>query len=96
MDAVIAWRDPAGYGGYAWLIADNRYAELAADLLVVGSHGHGGFAGMLLGSVSQHCVHHSPCPVVVVREHHSAAATQAVVADVAVIQQPCPRPGSAD
>jgi nucleotide-binding universal stress UspA family protein len=38
-----------------------------ADLLVVGSHGHGEFVGGLLGSVSQHCVHHSRCPVVVIR-----------------------------
>lgn len=38
-----------------------------ADLLVVGSRGHGAFVGMLLGSVSEHCVTHAPCPVVVVR-----------------------------
>jgi nucleotide-binding universal stress UspA family protein len=38
-----------------------------ADLLVVGSRGHGSFAEALLGSVSQHCVHHAPCPVLIVR-----------------------------
>lgn len=38
-----------------------------ADLVVVGSRGHGGFVGMMLGSVSQHLVAHADCPVVVVR-----------------------------
>ena len=42
-------------------------AAKGADLLVVGSRGHGAVIGALLGSVSQYCVHHAPCPVVVVR-----------------------------
>jgi len=41
-------------------------ASKDADLLVVGGRGHGRVLGMLLGSVSDHCTHHSHCPVVVV------------------------------
>ncbi|HZE29866.1 MAG TPA: universal stress protein [Actinoallomurus sp.] len=46
-----------------------RLLEQAADaqLLVVGSRGHGGFTGMLLGSTSQALIHHAPCPLLVVR-----------------------------
>jgi nucleotide-binding universal stress UspA family protein len=38
-----------------------------ADLLVVGSRGHGGFSGLLLGSVSSQCSHHAACPLVIIR-----------------------------
>ena len=66
----------AGQGGDVRLqarVAEGNPAQVlldaaaGADLLVVGSRGHGGFTEALLGSVSQHCVHHAPCPVVIIR-----------------------------
>jgi nucleotide-binding universal stress UspA family protein len=45
-------------------------AAEGADLLVVGCRGHGGLAEALLGSVGQYCVHHAPCPVVIMRGKH--------------------------
>ena len=52
--------------------ADGLIRESAgADLLVIGSRGHGGFASMLLGSTSMQCVLHAPCPVTVVHSPES-------------------------
>jgi nucleotide-binding universal stress UspA family protein len=42
-------------------------AAKGAELLVVGSRGRGGFQGLLIGSVSQHCARHAECSVVIVR-----------------------------
>jgi nucleotide-binding universal stress UspA family protein len=63
--AGVEVRQEVAHGNPTQVLLD---AARDADLLVVGSRGHGGFAAALLGSVSQHCAQHSACPVVIVRE----------------------------
>lgn len=81
LDAVIEASDTSGLpapvervlarGGAGPVLLDR--AE-GADLLVVGSRGHGGFVGLLLGSVSRQVAMHAPCPAVVVRGEESGPA----------------------
>lgn len=60
-EVPITWETVEGHPALALLsVVDEK------DLLVVGSRGHGGFVGALLGSVSQHIVTHAHCPVVVI------------------------------
>ena len=56
-------------------------AAADADLLVVGSRGHAGFTGRLLGSVSQRCIESATCPVAVV-PHDAKPRTRTIVVGV--------------
>jgi nucleotide-binding universal stress UspA family protein len=60
------------------VIEDRRPARALVDLsddaamLVLGSRGRGGFAGLLLGSVSQQCAQHARCPLVIIKPPESS------------------------
>jgi nucleotide-binding universal stress UspA family protein len=63
-DATVETRVEIGDAG--WTICQLA-TELAADIVVVGSRGHGRLRRALLGSVSSHVAHNAPCPVLIVR-----------------------------
>jgi nucleotide-binding universal stress UspA family protein len=72
-ETIAATVDPDGPVKVSSVVREGNAAQVLLDetkgaaLLVVGSRGHGGFTEAMLGSVSQACVHHAQCPVVIVR-----------------------------
>ena len=66
--ASAAWKIAVRPGRPATEIVEAA-RELAADLIVIATHGRTGLQHVLLGSVAENVVRHAPCPVLTVREH---------------------------
>jgi nucleotide-binding universal stress UspA family protein len=72
-DSIGPWREKYPHVAVQPLVVRGDVASVlvamssAAQLVVVGTRGHGGFAGLLLGSVGQKLLHHAHCPVLVAR-----------------------------
>jgi nucleotide-binding universal stress UspA family protein len=63
----------SGFAGHSADAIADVARELEADVIVVGTRGHGPVAGLLVGSVTQRLLHNAPCPVLAVP---AGAATQ--------------------
>jgi nucleotide-binding universal stress UspA family protein len=81
IDAVVSEEvEPADQRLVRCLVVHDHPAQAlldaaeGADMLVVGSRGHGSFADALLGSVSQHCVHQAHRPVLIMRDEKNASS----------------------
>lgn len=64
IDCTLVSKSEIRYGSAGKVLIDVSHN---ATLLVLGSRGRGQVASVLLGSVSEHCVHHAACPITIVR-----------------------------
>ncbi len=75
-EAIAAVHNPHGVPVHAVVVEDRRPARAlversaTAQMLVIGSRGRGGFAGLLLGSVGQQCAQYARCPLVLLRHEN--------------------------
>ncbi len=74
-EMIAALHNPSRVPVEGVVVEDRRPARAlversrTADMLVIGSRGRGGFAGLVLGSVGQQCAQHAECPLVILRHN---------------------------